>query len=182
VGVPEVGERLYNTEWQEGIPCKFLSDPAKLVRLKAGDELTFSSGLKIEVLAPVTVIGGTEADANNNSLVMLLHCLGKKVLLTGDMEIDEMEEITDRGAKWDADFIKVPHHGGKSSFNPLWFDQTSPAAVFISVGSNSFGHPTNEVLNYWQERGIPTYRTDIHGTITLVVERESYRIIEGRKN
>lgn len=178
--VPEVGDRLFDSGWVEGIPTGFLDNPEKLMKIKAGDTLQFPSGLRIEVLAPVDVIGNSSADSNNNSLVLLLHYFDKKILLTGDMEEEEMQQIVDRGADWDADFIKIPHHGSAGSLNPSWFDRTSPLAVFIPVGRNSFGHPTAGVLSYWEERGIPVYRTDTQGTIRLIIDQEGYRIIPGR--
>ncbi|NLI92418.1 MAG: DNA internalization-related competence protein ComEC/Rec2 [Peptococcaceae bacterium] len=180
VGVPEVGDRLGNPGWQEGIPPEFLDNKDKLMRLQAGDTLEFSSGLTIEILAPVSATGGSTADPNNNSLVMILHYLGSEILLTGDMEKEEMQQISDRGAKWNADFIKVPHHGGKGSLEPSWYDETYPLAVIISVGRNSFGHPSPEVLAYWQERNVTIFRTDIQGTIELENEGQGFRIIAGR--
>jgi competence protein ComEC len=180
VVVPEVGDRLENEAWQEGLPLEFSTTQGRLIRLKAGDILELSSGLIIEVLAPVTVLGGTTAEANNNSLVLLLEYLGWRVLLTGDMEQEEMQQISDRGANWDADFIKVPHHGSKGSLDSYWFDRTSPQAVFIQVGRNSFGHPALEVIDYWRERGIPIYRTDTQGTIRLVIDKKGFQIIPGR--
>lgn len=178
--LPEVGDRLENDAWQGGLPAEYLQDENKHVSLKAGDSLCFSSGLKIDVLAPVSVITDTDADPNNNSLVLRLNYLGEKVLLTGDMEAEEFKTVADRGGSWDADFIKIPHHGGKSSLDTSWFDQTGPKAVFITVGRNNFGHPSQEVLTYWQERGIPVYRTDIHGTIKLIIDKKGSLIICGR--
>ncbi|RNC29918.1 MAG: ComE operon protein 3 [Candidatus Dichloromethanomonas elyunquensis] len=180
LGVPEVGDRLENPEWQEAIPLEFLHKRDQLVRLLAGDTLAFSSGLKIEVLAPVSTIGGTASDANNNSLVLLLDYLGSRILLTGDMEKEEMQQISDRGVKWSANFIKIPHHGAKGALDTSWFDETDPQAVFISVGKNSFGHPSPEVLAYWQERNIKIFRTDIQGTIELKINHEGFQIIPGR--
>ncbi|NLP43354.1 MAG: DNA internalization-related competence protein ComEC/Rec2 [Peptococcaceae bacterium] len=182
VAVPEVGDRLNSEEWREAIPLKSLADAGKLLRLKAGDRLLFNSGLEVEVLAPVEVLEGTPSDSNNNSLVLLLTYNNRKILLTGDMEIEQMRRIADRGAKWDADFIKIPHHGSAGSLDPYWFDQTNPQAVFIQVGRNSFGHPTSKVLQYWQERDIPVYRTDLHGTVSLVIDRKGCSIVPGRTN
>ncbi|UWG96882.1 ComEC/Rec2 family competence protein [Dehalobacter sp. DCM] len=179
--LPNVGERLENNAWQAGLPSEYLHDENKHDVLNAGDRLRFSTGLLIDVLAPVSVIQNTDADPNNNSLVLCLEHLGERILLTGDMEIEEMKTISDRGVEWDADYIKIPHHGGKSSFDTAWFDQTSPQAVFIMVGRNSFGHPSDEVLAYWQDRGIPVYRTDNNGTIKLIITKKGTQIICGRQ-
>ena len=142
--------------------------------------LTFNSGLKIAVLAPVDISSDINEDANSHSLVLMLEYLGYEILLTGDMEVEEMEDISDRGASWGADFLKIPHHGSKGSLDRDWFDQINPLAVFVSVGVNRFGHPAQEVLAYWEERKIPVYRTDYHGTIRLVIDKRGYRVIPGR--
>lgn len=179
VVIPQAGERLENEEWQDGLPAGVWQDGESLVKLGAGDVLTFSSGLRVEVLGPVSA-GGDQDDSNNTSLVLMLHFLGREVLLTGDMALDEMEQIYYRGDGWDADFIKLPHHGSKGSLDPSWFEQTYPDAVFIQVGKNSFGHPSEEVLEYWRERNIPVYRTDIQGTVRLVIGPKGYNIFAGR--
>jgi len=180
VAVPEVGDRLNSADWQQAIPLKALADEGKLLKLKAGDRILFNSGLEVEVLAPVEVLTGTPSDSNNNSLVLLLTYYDKRILLTGDMEAEQMQQIADRGAEWDADFIKIPHHGSAGSLDPHWFDQTEPQAVFIQVGKNSFGHPASNVLEYWQQRGIPVYRTDLHGTLRLIIDRKGCTVVPGR--
>ncbi|WP_243103713.1 MULTISPECIES: ComEC/Rec2 family competence protein [unclassified Dehalobacter] len=180
VAVPEAGDRITNEEWQSGIPAEYYRNEGKFVTLKAGDYIHFSSSLQIDIMAPVEEMNNTGADSNNNSLVIQIEYLGKKILLTGDMEAEEMESISDRGTDWNSDFIKIPHHGGKGSLDTAWFDSTNPRAVFVSVGKNSFGHPSREVINYWEERGVPIYRTDIDGTIQLMINKKSSKIITGR--
>ncbi|NLO96965.1 MAG: DNA internalization-related competence protein ComEC/Rec2 [Peptococcaceae bacterium] len=178
VTIPEVRAESDLDIWKGNIPPSILYSKEKLIRLKAGDSLDFASGLKIKVLAPIDV--SKEITGNTHSLVLLLDYLGYRILLTGDMDREEMEELFNRGESWDADFLKIPHHGSKGSLDPHWFDQMSPRAVFISVGSNSFGHPAPEVLAYWQERGVPVYRTDLQGTIQLIINQRGYEIITGR--
>lgn len=180
VAVPEAGDRITSEEWQSGIPAEYYRNEEKFVTLKAGDYIHFSSGLQIEIMAPVEEMNNTGADSNNNSLVIQMEYLGKKILLTGDMEAEEMESILDRGADWNSDFIKIPHHGGKGSLDTAWFDSTNPRAVFVSVGKNSFGHPSREVINYWEERGVPIYRTDVDGTIQLMINKKGCQIMTGR--
>ncbi len=180
VAIPNVGERLDNEEWQEGLLSDDF-DQERIVKLQAGNNLRFSSGLAIKVLSPRETLNLTSSDANNNSLVLLLEYLDKKILLTGDMEIEQMQAIVGRGADWNADFIKIPHHGSRSSLDIEWFDRTQPQAVFIQVGRNSFGHPSPEVLAYWEMRGVPVFRTDIDGTIELVIDKQGFSITSGRE-
>jgi len=150
--IPDVGDRLNNEEWRDGLLGNMDLQREKIIKLRAGDSLDFSSGLSLEVLSPRETLYFTSSDANNNSLVLLLKYLNTKILLTGDMELEQMQTITDRGADWKADFIKIPHHGSRSSFDVGWFERTQPQAVFIQVGRNSFGHPSPEVLVYWENR------------------------------
>lgn len=182
IAIPEVGVRLDNEEWQEGLLRDVNIDQEKIVKLQAGNNLQFASGLSLKVLSPRETLYLTSSDANNNSLVLVLEYLDKKILLTGDMELEQMQAITNRGADWNANFIKIPHHGSASSLDIGWFNRTQPQAVFIQVGRNSFGHPAPEVLAYWETRGVPVYRTDIHGTIDLVIDKKGVSIIPGRKS
>lgn len=180
IAVPNVEERLLNEEWQASLLKNSPFDLEQLVKLRAGDILYFHSGLAIEVLSPRETLYLTPSDANNNSLVLLFKYLDKKILFTGDMEKEQMQALTDRGADWDADLIKIPHHGSRSSYETSWFDRTDPHAVFIQVGRNSFGHPSPEVLTYWETRGVPVYRNDIHGTIDVVLDKRGVMITPGR--
>ena len=46
-------------------------------------------------------------------------------------------------------------------------EQTRPETAVISVGRNTFGHPTQDVLDRLSAIGAEIYRTDGNGTITL---------------
>lgn len=182
IGVPNVGNRLTNEEWKNGLPSELLSDADKLKLLDTGDRIELGSNAWLEVLAPREVLVGTHSDQNNNSLILRLHYEGHTVLLSGDMEQEEMEEL-DEGAGnggWDADFFKEPHHGSKYSLDRPLLDGIHPKAVIISVGRNTFGHPAPEVLSYWNERHVPVFRTDEEGTIRLRFYQQKVEIDTGR--
>jgi competence protein ComEC len=53
----------------------------------------------------------------------------------------------------DVDFAKVNHHGSAFSSNQSYVDMLSPAAVVVSTGANSFGHPSPAVLARWGAHG-----------------------------
>lgn len=175
IGVPDVGERLDSQDWQENL-LRFAPEGKEVYRLQSGDRIELDSGAFLKVLAPAEILANTRSDPNNNSLVLKLHYQEQSVLLTGDMETEEMEEIAETGLNFDNTFFKQPHHGSKYSLAEAWLDQIHPQAVIISVGKNSFGHPAPEVLRYWQERQVPVYRTDEDGSITLHLSDEGAEV------
>jgi len=179
VGVPEVGDRLENKEWQEGIPSELINQSERLRMLQAGDRIELDSGAWLDVLGPSKVLKGTNSDSNNNSLVLKLNYMGQSVLLSADMEQEEMEEIFETGVDLENTLFKVPHHGSRFSLDVPWLDAIHPLAVGISVGKNTFGHPTPEVLQYWKERHIPVYRTDEQGTLRFLLGEHGTEIIPG---
>ena len=181
VGVPDVGQRLENKEWQEGLPYNLTNQPEKLRRLQVGDRIELDSGAWLDVLGPPEVLKGTRSDPNNNALVLKLNYLRQSILLSADMEQEEMEEILATGVNLESTLFKVPHHGSRFSLDRPWLDAIHPLAVGISVGkNNTFGHPTPEVLQYWEERHIPVYRTDQQGTIQFNLSKRGVEIIPGR--
>lgn len=150
-------------------------------RLKAGDRILLDSGIVIDVIGPTRVLTGTKSDENNNSLILLLKNKdGQRVLLTGDMEDEQMVELARSGQDFDADLFKVPHHGSRFSMAMEMLEQIHPKAVMIPVGKNTFGHPSSQVLSYWEERGVPIYRTDEDGTIVFRFDRGRMEVRMGR--
>lgn len=180
VGVPAVGDRLENEEWKVGLPFELINQSERLRMLQAGDRIDLDSGAWLDVLGPPQVLKGTHSDQNNNSLVLKLNYLGQSVLLTADMEQEEMEEIFEMGVDLETNIFKEPHHGSRFSLDKPWLDGIHPQAVWISVGKNTFGHPSPEVLQYWEERHIPVYRTDERGTIEFRLGERGVEIIPGR--
>ncbi|AGA70428.1 ComEC/Rec2-related protein [Desulfitobacterium dichloroeliminans LMG P-21439] len=151
-------------------------------RLTCGDTLVLDSNSRLKVLAPGAILSGTESDENNNSLVLRLENeAGQSVLFTGDMEEELMGELYRSGQVYDADLFKVPHHGSRYSMMTDLLDQIDPQAVIISVGRNSFGHPSSEVLSYWEERHVPVFRTDEDGTIQVKLDGKSIEVVAGRE-
>lgn len=187
VGVPEDGQSWnrqgegnygYNTK-ESGPTDSILNNDfvRKLSQMevnsfRAGDQVVLDSNIILKVLGPGDILRNTHSDANNNSIVLKLEYGGQSVLLSADMETEEMQEIVDSEQDWTSDYFKEPHHGSRFSLNMDFLEQTHPKAVFISVGRNSFGHPDPKVEQYWEERHIPIYRTDESGTIELRLDEK----------
>ena len=46
---------------------------------------------------------------------------------------------------------------------------TAPEVGVVSVGNNSYGHPTEEALLRLTDAGVSVYRTDLQGNIHIRV-------------
>ena len=77
--------------------------------------------------------------------------------------------------RWERMMLAVPHHVRDTSLTEPFLEAVSPQAAIISVGAdNRFGHPDEFTLQ--KLRGIPTYRTDQHGSVELVTDGLRYWI------
>ena len=61
----------------------------------------------------------------------------------------------------DVEVYKVNHHGSRFSSTDAWLDAISPEVAIISVGDNSFGHPTANALGRLHDHDVQTYWTNI---------------------
>ncbi len=105
-------------------------------------------------------------DDNKNSFVFNINILGKKFLLTGDIDKKVEEDLIYSSVDLECDVLKVGHHGSNTSTSLEFLKRTSPVEAVISSGQNSYGHPHSEVINLLNENNIKIRRTDKEGTIT----------------
>ncbi|MFC1514492.1 ComEC/Rec2 family competence protein [Candidatus Omnitrophota bacterium] len=92
---------------------------------------------------------------NNASVVMELVYKGSPyALFTADAGADVIKEVT-RGQQYE--FLKLPHHGGKTGMDEELIKQISPKTVYLPVGENPHGHPATEVLDMIKKVGAKTY-------------------------
>lgn len=106
-------------------------------------------------------------DSNNGSLVCRLDYGDVSFLFTGDAETESEAAMLDSGVSLDVDVLKVAHHGSNSSSSVAFLNAVDPDYAVISVGENSYGHPTQEVISRLCALDIEVLRTDELGTITF---------------
>jgi len=104
---------------------------------------------------------------NNHSLVTELVFNNISLLFTGDIEMDAMNYMLPRISQ--SNVLQFPHHGSaNTSFHVGYLERVDPEIVVIQVGRNNpFGHPGRIILEYFEDRGVPIYRNDLHGAITI---------------
>jgi competence protein ComEC len=141
------------------------SSNTPLRRVAAGERYEIE-GVVIDVLWPPASIG--PLSENDSSIVLRLKHGGVSVLLAGDIEQAAEEALVQSGVDLQADILKVPHHGSKTSSSEAFIDRVRPSYGVISVGERSrFGHPADTVVNRYLARGVKLFQTGRDGMITV---------------
>lgn len=131
---------------------------------KAGVKLTMS-GVTSKFVGPVKTYGD---DLNNWSAVLHLTYGKNTFLFTGDAESKSESDMIKSKQTLKADVLKVGHHGSNSSTSATFLKAVAPKYAVISVGKNSYGHPTKQILDRLKSAKLTTYRSDLNGTVTAV--------------
>jgi competence protein ComEC len=139
----------------------------RVVHWKQGDSISWG-GLDGNVLWPDTDDEVRQAE-NNDSLVLRLRLGHESVLLAGDIEHAVEHRLSSEDLPLDAQFLKVPHHGSKTSSTDDLLALVHPRAAAISVGENNpFNHPSSEVIARLGAAGARVFRTDRDGAVTFI--------------
>lgn len=104
---------------------------------------------------------------NEDSIVTYLDYKEAEFLFTGDIEENVENDMVMGGELPDVDFVSIPHHGSNKSSTLNFLKAINPEHAIISVGKNSYGHPTSEVLSRLNSIGANVYRTDLLGNIVI---------------
>jgi len=65
--------------------------------------------------------------------------------------------------------LKVAHYGSRYSTSASFLSEARPQFAVISVGPNSYGHPTPETIAALKAAGTRIYSTQKNGTVTLTI-------------
>ena len=127
-------------------------------------------GLQLQVLSPCPRFR-PGLGANDNSLVIRLEWGKRAFLFTGDAEHEAEARLLATGAPLGADFLKVGHHGSRTSSTPEFLDAVAPLVATMSTGvRNRFGHPHAPTLEKLRARGILALRTDRYGSVQIATD------------
>jgi len=71
-------------------------------------------------------------------------------------------------SKFKCDVLKVGHHGANNATSEAFLAAADPDLAIISCGEgNSYGHPTQRILDRLTKANVQILRTDLEGTIIL---------------
>jgi competence protein ComEC len=113
-----------------------------------------------------------EGDLNEQGLTVLCSTGDYDALITGDMAGSTEKKLLERYPLPDIELLVVGHHGSKYSSTKEFLDAVRPETAVISVGDNSYGHPTDQALLRLVAAGCEIYRTDLQGNVLVTVEGE----------
>ena len=134
-----------------------------MLREEPGPGWSAAAGsFRLEVLGPPR----RYASPNDGSLVLLAESAGTVVLLPGDIEEIAQRELGPVAA----DVLKVPHQGAATS-DPDWLRDVGAGVAIISVGANTYGHPSAEVVATLRSVGAVVLRTDEEGDVTVRLDQ-----------
>ncbi|MDZ4804660.1 MAG: DNA internalization-related competence protein ComEC/Rec2, partial [Candidatus Eisenbacteria bacterium] len=159
---------------EEGFAARLLTQalasgtPACLVSL--GDTILVGPDYAVTVLwppAPTSPLDDRTRPANelnDLSIVLLVEWRGRRLILAGDLESAGEAALIDHLPRGPIDFLKVGHHGSRTSTGPALVAALSPRFGAVSVGErNRFGHPSARILDRLESAGCRVHRTDEDG-------------------
>ncbi len=153
--------------------------------------ITLKGGAKLHIMRPDPDGRG----ANNRSPALKLvgpDSASFTMWMAGDAEADAIQWFTSSGYRrspgMKVDVLKADHHGSCNGVTDLYLDQLRPSLLVASLAAvNDYGHMHAQAKAMYARHGIPWYRTDQNGTITLRTPGTphsgySVAIERGRKN
>ena len=163
---------------ERGVPIRRIDASSRPIAL---------DGVLIEPLSPPrsAVVAGTARSGtlNETSLVFRLRCGEFSVLFTGDIGRNTEKRLAEESEGLHCTILKVPHHGSRSSSSEPFLAVTSPQSALISAGyGNYFRLPAEATLARLRRHGIPVYRTDLDGTVTITLDSGSWSVTTFRRN
>lgn len=112
---------------------------------------------------------------NDNSTVVYFTYKNFSFLFTGDASKEREEDIMENYNIKDVSFLKVGHHGSKTSTGSSFIKKINPKYSIISVGENNrYGHPNKNTLKNLKDTTI--FRTDLNGSIKIKLKKNKYEI------
>ncbi|MFW5885172.1 MAG: ComEC/Rec2 family competence protein [Patescibacteria group bacterium] len=129
-----------------------------------GSKIDLGKHLKIEVYNPDNR-NYNKNDKNGDSVVLRMDFGENSFLFTGDITEKTERDILNDEEDIDTDWLKVAHHGSKSSSSEEFIEEVDPEYSIISVGENSYGHPHPDAVEVLDNLSGEVLTTRQEGTI-----------------
>ncbi len=166
-------ETLYlpNMEDEEGVRDRLaaLAEQQGIEVIYVERELEYALGeSRVHIYPP---LGTMRGDLNEQGLTVLCSQGDFDVLITGDMAGVTERKLVETYDLPDIELLLVSHHGSRYSSTEEFLEAVQPETAIVSVGDNSYGHPSDVSMIRLKEAGAEIYRTDLQGNIALTVHK-----------
>ncbi len=172
-----VSEFFGQIEVEKEILQRLKQENATVEILKKGDNFTFGTKINndFKIINPDSNCFNIYKNENDCSLVALVSYGSSTILMTGDIskpvELNIMNNI-----KTPVDVLKVAHHGSKYSSDEQFIQKIKPKFSIISVGENSYGHPSKEALDILKLASSTIWNTKEDTTLVVSSDGNSVEI------
>jgi competence protein ComEC len=131
-------------------------------------------GAVVRVLAPCPRFTHGRG-ANDNSFVISATYGARRFLFMGDAEHEEETELlAAHSTELRADYLKVGHHGSRTSTSEAFLSLVAPRLATLSCGvRNRFGHPHAVTVERLAAHGVCALRLDRSGSVVATTDGES---------
>ena len=134
--------------------------------LRSGDNLQCGN-FRLATLHPEQT-GRSGTDYNAESLVLMVTADHFKLLIMGDVAGKAEQSLVEKSQGLKADILRIGHHGAGDATSENLLNTVQPTCAVISTGiDNRIGSPSPTVISHLEKKGIPFFRTDRDGTITV---------------
>ena len=145
---------------------------------RRGMWLDLGGGAQLQILFPDFDVSNIDQKKDNDGGIVAHLVYGKtSVLLMADTDFVVEDHLMAISSSTDlkSTILKVGHHGSKTSTGEKFVEEVDPQVAVISVGArNTYGHPTQRVLDTLFNHDIETLRTDEEGTIIFTSNGETF--------
>jgi len=161
-------------EWHAFLD-KIKSQNIPLIALGAGDKIEYING-EIGFLSPNKDFVQS-AELNDTAMIEFIRTNEFRALFTSDAGSNIEDYLIKNGANLAADILKIGHHGSKYSSSEGFLQAVNPKVAVIEVGAtNTYGHPTADVLSRIASVAAKIFRTDQNGTIEIVGDNQKLKV------
>ena len=110
---------------------------------------------------------GQSGDTNERCVMTRVSIGDYDMLVTGDGSKEAEAELIEKNQISNLELLIAGHHGSRYSSGGAFLESIGADTAVISVGYNTYGHPTNETLERLAAYGYTIYRTDLNGNIEI---------------
>ncbi len=181
-GEEGVGYIDYDTQSYADTINALRQKDVNVVTSHAGLEIKNNGKVLLTMYSPEYEVFG---NTNDYSPIMVLGDDNLKVCITGDASSDIERIALNNYDLPDVDVLVAGHHGSETSTCYEFLQEIKPERVVVSVGDNSYGHPSSglydTLLRYDEDFDKQTFSTKLltieKGNIIYYANQNSYKVI-----